>query len=73
MRFFSKVNIKDVMLINQCFLYLAPTLFITLRVVDPMLPITVKLAVILKLELVRTHASHLSRRNVANQKKTLFA
>ena len=35
------------------------TLFISLRVVDAMLPITVKLAVILKLELVNTQVSHL--------------
>ena len=37
----------------------ALTLFISLRVVDAMLPITVKLAVILKLELVNTRVSHL--------------
>ena len=33
--------------------------FISLRVVDAMLPITVKRAVILKLESVNTHVSHL--------------
>ena len=37
----------------------ALTLFISLRVVDAMLPITVKLAVILKLELVNTQVSPL--------------
>ena len=37
----------------------AQTLFISLRVVDAMLPITVKLAFILKLELVNTQLSHL--------------
>ena len=37
----------------------ALTLFISLRVVDAMLPITVKHAVILKLELVNTQVFHL--------------
>ena len=37
----------------------ALTLFISLRVGDEMLPITVKLAIILKLELVNTQVSHL--------------
>ena len=44
---------------NKMPLYLRSNIVISLRVVDAMLPITVKLAVILKLELVNTQVFHL--------------
>ena len=46
------------MLINPCF-YVFGDGFISLRVVDAMLPITAKLAIIVKLELVNTQVSQL--------------
>ena len=43
-------------------------LFISLRVVEAIPPITAKPAVILKLELVNTHVSQLQQTNGPNQK-----
>ena len=55
------------MLINPCF-YVFGDGFISLRVVDAMLPITAKLAIIVKLELVNTQYLNFNEQTVQLKK-----